>query len=281
MRCEDCREAISARLDGEELPDGAPGADADAAVDRHLDGCAECRDFAERAAYVTRLARIRPAEPTPDLLPGILAALDADRADSSSEDEPVRHPEQQGRVTGARRAWALGGVRIALGLLGIGQVGLAVTGILAATATAAGPSHGSSLAGATMVHFSHESAAWNFAIGVAFLWAAGAVPRPGSGLVPVIGAFTGLLAVLSVTDLLAGRVDATRLAGHLVVVAGLLLLLLHRRLSHHGDGDRQTGSPADPDLHRLRTGSFDGLPLGRRGRRDDGGLQPAGHRRAA
>jgi predicted anti-sigma-YlaC factor YlaD len=152
-----------------------------------------------------------------------------------------------------------------------------VAGVVGATAGAAG---GSTLAGATMAHFSHESAAWNFAIGVAFLWAA-AVSRPAGGLVPVIGAFTGLLTVLSVADLLAGRVDATRLAGHLVVAAGLLLLLLHRRLSDHGDGDGQSGPRAAPDHRRLSTGSFNGLPFRDHGRGDDGGLQPSGHHRAA
>jgi predicted anti-sigma-YlaC factor YlaD len=271
MRCEDCREAISARLDGEELTDVEPAADLDAAVDEHLDDCAECREFAERAARITRLARIRPAEPTPDLLPGILAALEGEPAGTASDDEPTRPADRPG----TRRA--LDGVRVALGLLGIGQVGLAVAGVVGATAGSAG---GSTLAGATMAHFSHESAAWNFAIGVAFLWAA-AVSRPAGGLVPVIGAFTGLLTVLSVADLLAGRVDAARLAGHLVVAAGLLLLLLHRRLSDHGDGDGQSGPRAAADRRRLSTGSFDGLPFRGHGRGDDGGLQPSGHHRAA
>lgn len=65
MRCEDCRDAISARMDGEDAG-VAPGA-----VDDHLAGCAGCRAFADRAAHVTRLARLRPAEDLPDVLPGV------------------------------------------------------------------------------------------------------------------------------------------------------------------------------------------------------------------
>ena len=71
MRCEDCRDAISARTDGED-PGVEPGA-----VDRHLDACAACRAFVEQAPHVTRLARIRPAEELPDELRELLAALDA------------------------------------------------------------------------------------------------------------------------------------------------------------------------------------------------------------
>ena len=69
MDCTDARSAISARLDGEELPIAAP------AVDAHLRSCADCREFQTSAAAVHRRLRLRPAEPVPDLSASIVAAI--------------------------------------------------------------------------------------------------------------------------------------------------------------------------------------------------------------
>ncbi|MFG2182010.1 zf-HC2 domain-containing protein [Streptomyces abikoensis] len=44
MHCVDVRTAISARADGEEPPPEVSGA----ALDAHLRGCAQCRDWEER-----------------------------------------------------------------------------------------------------------------------------------------------------------------------------------------------------------------------------------------
>jgi predicted anti-sigma-YlaC factor YlaD len=256
MRCEDCRDAISARMDGED-----PGVAADA-VERHLAGCAACRAFADRAAHVTRMARIRPAEDHPDVLPGLLAALDA------GESRPT-----------PRRGWravARDAVRVALAVLGVGQLALALSGIVAAMGTEGGPDR---LGGASMAHLSHESAAWNLALGVAFIWAASGATRRAGGLVPVIGAFVALLVALSAMDLIAGHVEAGRLAGHVPVIVGLVLLLLHARLTRDGDG--ATGATSDSG-----TTGKDGRDGGRfggfgDGGVDDGGLQPTAHHRAA
>jgi predicted anti-sigma-YlaC factor YlaD len=201
------------------------------AVERHLEGCAACRAFSDRAAHVTRLARIRPAEDLPDVLPGLLAALDA------GESRPV-----------PRRGWraiARDAVRAALAVLAVGQLALAMSGIVAALGASVGTDQ---LGGASMTHFSHESAAWNLALGVAFGWAASGAARRTGGLVPVIGAFVALLVALSALDLLVGHVTAGRLLGHVPVIIGLALLLLHARLD--GDGGATTGSAgprAGPD----------------------------------
>jgi hypothetical protein len=53
---------------------------------------------------------------------------------------------------------------------------------------------------------------------------------------------------LSVPDLLAGRIETDRLAGHGLVVIGLALLLVHRRVTRDGDGARQ--HPTVPDETR-------------------------------
>jgi len=249
MRCEDCRDAISARMDGED-----PGIDPEV-VERHLEDCAACRAFSERAAQVTRLARIRPAEDLPDVLPGLLAALDA------GESRPAPRP--------TRRSIARDAVRAALAVLAVGQLALALSGVIAATGS--GPDQ---LAGASMAHFSHESAAWNLAIGVAFGWAATGARRAG-GLVPVIGAFVALLVALSTLDVLAGHVTASRLLGHLPVIAGLALLLLHARLGRDGGGTTASAHDDGPNGTGHRATRF-GRP-----RFGDGGLQPSAHHRAA
>jgi predicted anti-sigma-YlaC factor YlaD len=61
MTCERWREAISARIDGED-----PGIDP-ALVDAHLARCAVCRSFAESAAATRRRARVGVAPALPDL----------------------------------------------------------------------------------------------------------------------------------------------------------------------------------------------------------------------
>jgi predicted anti-sigma-YlaC factor YlaD len=76
--------------------------------------------------------------------------------------------------------------------------------------------------GAGMAHTTHESAAWNIALGIAFL--AGALwSRHLAGLLPALGAFIAVLAVVSGIDLVAGRVDPGRVASHLLLVAGFAL----------------------------------------------------------
>ncbi|WP_332553116.1 zf-HC2 domain-containing protein [Actinosynnema pretiosum] len=65
--CETCREALSARMDGEVEHVAA------AEVDAHLAGCAECARWQARAQALTRALRVRPAEASPDLVGSVLA----------------------------------------------------------------------------------------------------------------------------------------------------------------------------------------------------------------
>ena len=67
MRCERCRDAISAQLDGE--PTGVP----DDELVRHLGACAACQAFARDAEALHRAVRVHAAEPVPDLSAAILA----------------------------------------------------------------------------------------------------------------------------------------------------------------------------------------------------------------
>jgi predicted anti-sigma-YlaC factor YlaD len=81
MDCTDARNAISARLDGEDSPSAPP------VLEAHLRTCAECRAFQTSATSMHRRLRLRPAEPVPDLSASIVAALE---------------PADDGRIAGLR-----------------------------------------------------------------------------------------------------------------------------------------------------------------------------------
>ena len=69
MECDRAREAISARIDGEDsgVPDGA--------LDAHLAGCEACRGWQQRAHVMTRRARIGGPFLDHDLTDRVLAAV--------------------------------------------------------------------------------------------------------------------------------------------------------------------------------------------------------------
>ncbi|WP_344134029.1 zf-HC2 domain-containing protein [Saccharopolyspora halophila] len=71
MDCEDYREALSARLDGEASPV------AEERLEAHLAECAGCRSWQQRAIALNRTLRVRPAQPTPDLTAAVLRAAPA------------------------------------------------------------------------------------------------------------------------------------------------------------------------------------------------------------
>jgi predicted anti-sigma-YlaC factor YlaD len=71
MQCDRFREAISARIDGEDP--GLP----DAALDAHLGVCADCRAWQQRAHAVTRRARLGGPFLDHDLTAQVLAAVPA------------------------------------------------------------------------------------------------------------------------------------------------------------------------------------------------------------
>lgn len=197
MDCTLCKEAVSARLDGED-GDGERGA-----IDAHLATCPACQRFADAAARVTRLARTAVATLEPDFVDAILAAAP----------QPGRFP----RITA---------VRGLLALVGLAQAVVALASMIAAHNGGHG---GVVMQGASITHFAHESAAWNLALGVGFLWVAWRSSRP-SGLVPTLATFVAVLTVLVVMDALAGGVDAGRLLAHGLVVLGLVLVIMLDRL---------------------------------------------------
>lgn len=199
MNCEHCREGISARLDGE-------SASAELlSIEAHLATCPPCRRFVDDAAHVTRLARTAVATEVPDVVAVVLAAAPRSRRPSLK---------------------AI--LRVLLGLVGLAQLAVAVSGVL--TAQTAGHDHnGIHLEGASLQHFAHESAAWNLALGVGFCWVAWRSSRT-SGMVPMVTAFVLVLTMLEVLDLLSGQVDPSRMLAHGMVLLGLVLMIaLDRR----------------------------------------------------
>lgn len=193
LDCAACREELSAELDGEGDPAARP------AVLAHLGACAACAQWREQAAVVTRLTRTAPAEAGPDLVARVLPAA------------PRPRP------------WRLV-ARVALVVVGVAQIVLGVLSLLGA----AGHGGATMLGGADMAHMSHETAAWNLALGAAFL--AGAYwTRHLAGLLPVLGVFIVVLGVLSGLDLAAGRVEPDRVITHAVLLVGFALAVLVTR----------------------------------------------------
>src|SRR5690606_14284206 len=190
MGCEQVREALSARLDGEETGMAA------ARLEAHLAGCAGCAAWLAQAERLDRM--VAHAQPVPpDLTAGILAAVAADpRTRSRQAAEAVRR---------TRRMI----LRVALAVAAAVQV-VAVLPVLA---------------GADL-HLSREIASFELAMAVGF-WLAAWRPERARGFVPVAVVLAAALALTSVVDVLSARTAPAYEAGHLVAVvqAGLLWAL--------------------------------------------------------
>ena len=212
MGCDQYREALSAELDGE--PHGVP----EDALSGHLSGCSYCREWFGQAARVTRLVRMAPATPIPDLAPGVLAALPADSP-------------------GRRRVFT--GARAALVVVAFLQALLAWSGALTGQDDMA------------TGHVAHEVGAWNLALAVAFLMVA-TRPRAADALVAPVGVFVAVLAVVAASDAAADDLALGRLLGHLLVGAGLVLLVTIGRTAPAQPGtpdrSRPRGLPSTPEV---------------------------------
>ncbi len=172
------------------LDDENPGL-SPAELDDHLAGCAACRGWRESAAAVTRLTRLAPAAPTPDVTAAVLARA------------PLPRPS----------AWP-GRLRWLLGLVSVGQLAVGAAQLLAPPGMAG--------------HLSHETGAFNVALAVALMWVA-LKPGLAATQLPVLGSFVGVLVLAIGVDLLDGEVGWSRLATHVPVVIGLLCTALLRR----------------------------------------------------
>ena len=198
-------------------------------MDRHLEGCAACQDWFADAGRLRRALLLRPAPAVPDLTDVILERTPAPAAEG----------------------W---GPRIALGVVAVAQLGLAFAQLLGA-----GEDH--DMSGMTMLagHLVHESSAWNLAVGIGLLVAA-LRPKTAAGQLPLMAGFVAVLLALSAGDLISGQVTLGRVATHVLVVLGLVLLFAvhrHHRSRNaplpaaHSDGSSST-SAATPDAPAAR-----------------------------
>ena len=184
-------------------------------LDDHLASCPDCARWLERATQVTRSARIGSAD-LPDLSDRILADVVL----------PAR------RVL-RRRMW----LRAALLVLGVAQLAIALPSVF-----------GGSIDMAMSTHAAHEAAAWNLALGAAFV-ATAFTPRRAAGVLPLLTVFVGALALLSVRDLVDGAVAVGRLATHLGTVVGLVLIFALNRAEWALPPQRAPVA-VDPDVDR-------------------------------
>ncbi|WP_422750549.1 zf-HC2 domain-containing protein [Micromonospora sp. WMMD1219] len=222
MGCDQWREALSAQLDGQESPEERGGAE------EHLAGCDGCRVWLDRAAAVTRRARMSVHVAGPDLTDLVLGAL----------------PARPGRAWRERLTASL---RVALGLIGAAQV---VLGLVQVGQGASGP-HVHAAGPLASGHLWHEAAAWNVAVGAGFLFVA-ARRTPPTGLVPMLSAFVATLVLLSVNDLATGRVDPSRLVSHAFLLAGYAIVIAMSR-ARLRPGDPSLRSRPDGPRWRIPT----------------------------
>ncbi|WP_194822642.1 zf-HC2 domain-containing protein [Micromonospora sp. S-DT3-3-22] len=204
MGCEQWREILSAQLDGEATLAEQAGADV------HLDGCATCRRWYDQAAAVTRRTRLTLTAPGPDLTHVVVVA------------PPAPRRLRDRLVLPLRAGLALiGAVQLVLGLAQIGR---------GPTAPHAHDALGALGSG----HLWHEAAAWNIAVGAGFLFVA-ARRTSSTGLVPTLSAFVGTLMLLSVNDLMTGRVEPSRLVSHGFLLAGYVIVVALSQTRRHRD----------------------------------------------
>ncbi|GAA4737332.1 zf-HC2 domain-containing protein [Phytohabitans rumicis] len=245
MGCEHFREALSARLDGEDDPAER------AATDAHLAGCAACRQWFDAAAAVTRLVRtavIPEIRVSDDVLaaapgPGAGGGRSSERSDDDGRRRLRPGPRASGASAGEQsrgRHRLVTALRVALGVLGVVQflLGAAQIGGFAA----AQHLHTSGVGGPN--HLWHESAAWNVAVGAGFAWIALRRTRA-SGIIPTLTAFVGALTLLTASDVIAGRVDVDRVLSHAFIVAGYVIVVVLSRTA------REPGEPPS-DQHKPR-----------------------------
>ncbi|MGX6604553.1 hypothetical protein ACWKSP_20835 [Micromonosporaceae bacterium Da 78-11] len=96
-------------------------------------------------------------------------------------------------------------------------------------------------------HVSNKSAAWNIAFGTAFLGVARA-GRCNAAVLAMLTAFVATLTLLTVTDLLSGRVGPGRLGTHALLIGGFALVIGLSRNPHTESPPRRELSIHRPGL---------------------------------
>jgi predicted anti-sigma-YlaC factor YlaD len=183
MDCENYRLGISARLDGEDA-----GVD-DASLAWHLANCGACRRFESEAIALTRAVRVAATEAPPDLTPTIMAAINQQRVGRAPRFDPQA-------------------LRIGLIALAVVQMLLAVP-VLIYGRDAGAP-----------VHLAREIGSFDFALAVGFFFV-GWRPARAYGMLPLVAAVVGCLAITTAVDLVRGTATLLNESAHLLDVMGL------------------------------------------------------------
>ena len=181
MDCSSFRDAISARLDGEDT--GLP----DEALDAHLAACAGCRAWAA-AAGALDMAVARAARPDVRLDPALLAAL-------------VGPPEAPQGLLSTREWRILLGV-LAAALFVVVWPGAFLTG------------------GHASVHIAHQLTAWDMGLAAGFAVAA-LFPARAWGMFPLACVLVACMVGTSVLDVLSGHTLLGTELVHALEIAGL------------------------------------------------------------
>jgi predicted anti-sigma-YlaC factor YlaD len=184
MRCTRFREAVSARIDGEDpgLPTGE--------IDAHLAQCPDCRAWADAAASPALRSVASPADP--DAIDPAFARLVRPTAAAG----PVR----LGLLSTLE--W-----RVVLAIIGLVQVALAWPG-------------GVLDGGHASVHLAHELTAWDMGLAAGFLVVAWR-PARAWGMLPLVGVLVAAMVVTSGVDFASGHALLGREAVHVLALAGL------------------------------------------------------------
>jgi predicted anti-sigma-YlaC factor YlaD len=153
------------------------------AAETHLDGCAACRRWQE-AAHRLRRATLRPV-------------VDGDPTTVAVEHLPERF---------AVHRW----VRFALAWAAVLLIAWNVIGMF-------------STGSGSAIHLERHQAAFDVALGLAFLFVAWR-PDRAYGMVPFAAAFTFALSTAAIIDLINGASTLLRESAHLIELAGLALL---------------------------------------------------------
>jgi predicted anti-sigma-YlaC factor YlaD len=195
MRCDRYREAISARIDGEDP--GLPTED----IDAHLAECPECRSWASAAASPALTAVASPGDPVA-IDPALLARL--------MRPAPAPEAARSGLISTVE--W-----RMVLALIALTQIALAWPG-------------GFLDDGHASIHLAHELTAWDMGLAAGFLVVAWR-PARAWGMLPLVAVLVAAMVVTSGFDLLSGHALLGREAVHALALAGLgCLWALARRV---------------------------------------------------
>jgi predicted anti-sigma-YlaC factor YlaD len=216
MHCSLSRELVSAALDGE------LAADERWLLDRHLDGCGECRAYVDRAESVHRNLRVQAAPPVPDLTAAVLARLDGAPA-TARRDEQARPAVRTSSV-----GWRMGLATVALLQLAL-----------------AGPALIQHPDLTEQQYAVHHLNAWTVAFAVGLLVVAWQ-PWRVRGVLPIASALAGVMVFTVALDVHNNHAFGMPVTAHLLELAGLVLAWGLARQQRAAGDDRGSGGHGRP-----------------------------------